>query len=145
MWSRPGKDWVERFTRIAGALRRLPAESFVLDGEAVLLRDDGRNDFLAMRGRMEDAVLMAFDLLEIDGVDLRGEPIEARRAVLAELVAEERRGLLFSRSLDDDGATVFRHACALGLEGIVSKRRGSKYRSGPTSDWRKCRCEGYVR
>lgn len=123
----------------------LAAESFVLDGEAAILREDGRTDFFAMRGRMDDAVLIAFDLLQLDGRDIRGEPIEVRRAKLAELMSEPQDGLRFSVAFDGDGATVFRHACALGLEGIVSKRRGSKYWSGPSRDWRKCRCEGYVR
>lgn len=145
LWSRNGIDWATRFARIAAAVAALPVQRCVLDGEAVLLRPDGRSDFLGLRGRMEAAELVAFDLLVLETRDLRGEPLEARQAALAELLAVPRDGLRLSRLFEDEGATVYRHACTLGLEGIVSKRRGSRYRGVASDNWRKCRCEGYSR
>ena len=82
-------------------------------------------------------VPLAFDLLELDGRDLRREPIEDRKAALARLAADAKPGLQLSVHLDRPGDVVFEHACKLGLEGIVSKRRGSRYESGRSSHWLK--------
>jgi hypothetical protein len=81
--------------------------------------------------------LYAFDLLELDGADLRHEPIETRKATLASLLRGSRLGLRLNKHLAADGETVFRHACKMGLEGIESKRLGSRYRSGRTRHWLK--------
>ena len=91
-------------------------------------------------GRVKhDAHLIAFDLLELDGQDLRGEPIEARKATLARLAGHAGAGLQLCEHTDQPGDVVFAHACKLGCEGIVSKRLGSKYRPGPNKcpDWLK--------
>jgi bifunctional non-homologous end joining protein LigD len=80
-------------------------------------------------------ILYAFDLLELDGVDLRRLPLEARRAGLARLLRNVKQGIHLSDHVEAEGPAVFRHACALGVEGIVSKRKGSPYRSGRTPDW----------
>ena len=79
--------------------------------------------------------LCAFDLLELDGVDLRPEPIEVRKRTLAGLLRREHRGITFNRHFEGDGAIIYKHACALGCEGIVSKRLGSSYRPGPADRW----------
>jgi bifunctional non-homologous end joining protein LigD len=85
-----------------------------------------------------DAVfLYAFDLLELDGIDWRDEPLEARKTVLAALLSRARAGLRFNAHLFEDGAIVFCHACKLGAEGIVSKRRDVFYRSGRSKSWLK--------
>jgi bifunctional non-homologous end joining protein LigD len=81
--------------------------------------------------------LYAFDLLELDGRDLRPAPLEERRAALAKLLRQVKSGVHLSDHVEADGPIVFRHACKLGLEGIVSKRKGSPYRSGRTPDWLK--------
>jgi bifunctional non-homologous end joining protein LigD len=82
--------------------------------------------------------LYAFDLLELDGRDLRREPLEVRKAMLASLLRGGRPGVRLNEHLEhDDGAVVFRHACVLGCEGIVSKRLASPYRSGRCKDWLK--------
>ena len=125
---------------IADAARGLPADDALIDGEAVVFHDDGRSDFHALltkRGSAE-ALFVAFDLLRLNGDDLRLRPIEARRSALLKLVAK-RRGdaILFSEALADDGAAVFAKACELGLEGIVSKRAGSCYKSGKSRNWLK--------
>ncbi len=81
--------------------------------------------------------LYAFDLIELNGDDLRGDPLEIRKATLANLLANTGHGIWFNDHIEDDGPTVFRHACKLGLEGIVSKRKDSPYRSGRSPDWLK--------
>jgi bifunctional non-homologous end joining protein LigD len=82
--------------------------------------------------------LFAFDLLELNGDDLRREPLEVRKATLASVLAKAGFGLRLNEHLEHhDGELVFRHACKLGLEGIVSKRLGSRYRSGRSPDWLK--------
>jgi bifunctional non-homologous end joining protein LigD len=80
-------------------------------------------------------VLCAFDLLELDGEDLRHTPIEERKGLLAKLLRHPHEGIAFNEHHTDDGAIIFRHACALGCEGIVSKRLGSPYRSGRVDCW----------
>ena len=82
--------------------------------------------------------LYAFDLLELNGTDLRREPIEVRKATLASILRKSRPGVRLNEHLEHpEGAVVFQHACKMGLEGIVSKRLGSRYRSGRSPDWLK--------
>ena len=149
LWSRAGRNWHGAFPRIVKAIADLPVTSLMLDGEAVMLREDGTSDFFALRASRahSDARLIAFDLLEVDGQDMRPSPLEERRDRLAGLLREEPSlSLLFSEAVEgDQGAALYRHACAMNLEGIISKRKGSLYRSGPTSLWRKIRCPGYTR
>ena len=81
--------------------------------------------------------LSAFDLLELDGKDLRREPLEVRKATLASVLRSCRGGLQYNQHLAHPGDIVFQHACKMGLEGIVSKRLGSRYVSGRSKDWLK--------
>ena len=120
-------------------MRALPVDNALIDGEAVVFRPDGHSDFAALRTRAggEQAALVAFDLLSLEGDDLRQRPLEERREALAQLVAESTASSSAQRSTTE-GAPVFDHACKLGLEGIVSKRVGSRYRSGPSRNWLKC-------
>jgi bifunctional non-homologous end joining protein LigD len=147
LWSRHTTDYAGSMTRIVAGLRKLRAKSFTIDGEAVVFRPDGRCDFFALRGNdgQADAVLAAFDLLELNGQDLHTVPIEDRRAMLAHLLRALPDGLIFSEAIIGHGPEVFQHACRLGVEGIVSKRVGSLYRSGRGLAWRKTLCEGYKR
>jgi ATP-dependent DNA ligase len=94
-------------------------------------------DALHRRHKATDALLYAFDLLELDGEDLRLRPLGERKARLAKLLARKPISIVFNEHTDEDGATVFRHACKLGFEGIVSKRLTAPYRSGPSRDWLK--------
>ncbi len=129
------------------AVLKLPCETIVLDGEAVCLREDGRPDFNAMRTRAacHEARLIAFDLLVMDVRDLRRKP-ERRRAPATLLGQHPQDALRFSPHVEaGDGEALFRHACAINLAGIVSKLRGSLYRSGPCRDWLNVKCEGYER
>ena len=137
--SRRGLDWGDRFGTIVEAVEALPVRSFTIDGEAIVCDGDGLADFHLLRYRRGDAVvhLCAFDLIELDGRDLRDEPIEARKAELALLLDGCRPGLVLNAVFHDPGPVVFVHACKLGCEGIVSKRRGSRYARGRSSNWLK--------
>jgi len=81
--------------------------------------------------------LYAFDLIELNGDDLRREPLDTRKATLASVLRRAASDLRFNEHIDADGPTVFAHACKMGLEGIVSKRKTSTYRSGRSPDWLK--------
>jgi bifunctional non-homologous end joining protein LigD len=138
--TRNGHDWSGRFPLIAQAASALRARSFLIDGEAVACDGDGMPSFDRLRYRHADGhvFLYAFDLIELNGNDLRREPLEVRKATLASVLAKADPGLRLNEHLEhDNGETVFRHACKLGFEGIVSKRLGSPYRSGRSRDWLK--------
>ena len=111
--------------------------SSLIDGEAVVCNESGLAVFDLIRGYRHDAAAAscAFDLLELDGEDLRRTPIEERKRILAKLLNHPREGIAFKKHCTGDGAIIFKHARALGCEGIVSKRLGSPYRSGRTDHW----------
>jgi len=137
--TRNGIDWSARFPLIFEAAGALQVRSFLLDGEAVACDGDGMPVFDRLRYRRQDGrvFLYAFDLLELNGQDLRREPIEIRKRQLATLLRAARVGLQLNEHISEPGDVVFRHACKMGLEGIVLKRLGSRYRSGRSSDWLK--------
>jgi bifunctional non-homologous end joining protein LigD len=137
--TRNGHDWSPRYPLIVEAVNRLKVRSCLIDGEAVICDDNGLAVFERLRKvrRSPQVFLCAFDLLELDGKDLRREPFEVRKATLASLLRPGLPGLQFNQHLTHPGDIVFRHACAMGLEGIVSKRLGSRYTSGRTRDWLK--------
>jgi bifunctional non-homologous end joining protein LigD len=136
-FTRRGYDWTERYPAIAGAAAKLRARSFTLDGEAVVCGTDGVAVFNALhrRRRASDAILVAFDLIELNGEDFRPRPLGKRKARLARLLARVTPGIELNEHTDANGAAVFRQACKMGLEGIVSKRAAAPYRSGPSRDW----------
>jgi bifunctional non-homologous end joining protein LigD len=127
--------------RIVDTLARLPAASVTLDGEGVACDPNGVTNFellTAALGRpaMREVFLYAFDLLELDGRDMRREPWSDRRLRLARLLRGAGHGVQLSDHIEgNDGETAFRHACAMGLEGIVAKRRDKPHRSGRSPDW----------
>jgi ATP-dependent DNA ligase len=137
--TRNGIDWTTRFPLIAEAAAALRVKYFLIDGEAVCCDGDGMPVFDRLRYRRDDrhVFLYAFDLLQLDSRDLRREPIEDRKAELARLLRRAKPGLQLNEHISEPGDIVFRHACKLGLEGIVSKRLGSPYRSGRSNDWLK--------
>jgi bifunctional non-homologous end joining protein LigD len=136
--TRNGIDWTDRFPLIATAAAALQVRSCLIDGEAIASGDVGLADFQLLRLRRASATFCAFDLLEIDGEDLRRQPIETRKAGLARLLRRPAIGLDLNEHIEDeDAARVFEHACRLGFEGIVSKRKGSRYQSGRSYDWLK--------
>jgi bifunctional non-homologous end joining protein LigD len=137
LFTRRGFDWTRRYPLIVDSARQLPVTRFLIDGEAVCC--GGR------RGRFRTSpqprqrfrrVLYGFDLLALDGTDIRHQRLEWRRAKLARLRARPK-GIHFSEDHNGDAAVMFDHACRMGLEGIVSKRRDAAYRSGRSKTWLK--------
>ena len=138
-------DWSDLYRPIVEAACKLRCRSAVIDGEVVVLDDAGRSDFYAvktaisLRGR--GLVFIAFDLMFLDGRDLRGVALEEHRAELRRLIPRSSKSRLqFSEEIVGEGLKVFASAEQLGLEGIVSKRIGSHYRSGRVDTWRKVKC-----
>jgi bifunctional non-homologous end joining protein LigD len=117
----------------------VPSAGIGIDGEAIACDGNGLADFELLRYRRRDdaATLVAFDLLELDGRDLRREPIETRKTELARLLARCWPELVLNAVFQEPGPIVFKYACALGCEGIVSKRRGSRYIAGRSDHWLK--------
>ena len=142
--TRGGYDWTARFPMIAAALLGLKVRSAVIDGEAVILDDQGRSSFAELQADLDRrgsdrAVLYAFDLLFLDGEDLRGKTLEERRDALRGIIPK-RSAILLSKEYEGAGADLFRTACEHDLEGIVSKRLDRPYRSGRSKDWQKTKC-----
>jgi len=137
--TRAGNDFSSRFPFIAMAVSKLPVRSCLIDGEAIVCDENGLAVFELIRRHDtgEHAVLSAFDLLEADGSDLRRKPIETRKALLAKLLKGSDLSLVLNEHYEEDGVIVFREACKLGCEGIVSKRLGSTYRRGRSPLWLK--------
>jgi len=139
LYSRSGNDLTYRFPLIVEALVKLRSRSCIIDGEAVACGEDGITSFDRIRYRRHDAsvFLYGFDLIELDGEDMRRDPLSVRKATLASLLAHAASGLRLNEHIQADGPDVFHHACMMGLEGIVSKRKDSRYRSGRSPDWLK--------
>ena len=135
--TRAGNDFSSRFPFIAIAVGKLPVRSCLIDGEAIVCDKDGLAVFDLIRGHgsKASAVHCAFDLLELDGKDLRRRPIENRKALLAKLLDGSHSSIALNEHFEEDGRLVFDAACQLGCEGIVSKRLGSPYRSGRSKHW----------
>jgi bifunctional non-homologous end joining protein LigD len=135
-----GNNWSDRFPLVIEAVNHLQVRSCLIDGEVVCCDEKGLTSFQLLRHRRNEsqAFLYAFDLLELDGQDLRREPLEVRKATLASILHKTRHGVRLNEHLEHpDGLAVFQHACKMGLEGVVSKRLGSTYRSGRSPDWLK--------
>src|SRR6266700_3691011 len=139
LYSRPGNDLTRRFPLIVETLARLRSRSCIIDGEAVACDDNGVASFDLIRHQRanESIFLYAFDLIELNGDDLQRDPLEVRKATLASVLTKAGPGIRFNEHIEGDGPTVFAHACKHGLEGIVSKRKDSAYRSGCSPDWLK--------
>src|SRR5260370_28511773 len=115
---------------IVEALARLRSRSCIIDGEAVACDENGVASFdLVRHHRANDSVfLYAFDLIELNGDDIRRDPLEVRKATLASILAKASPGIRFNEHIEGDGPTVFAHACKMGLQRIGSKRKDSTYR-----------------
>ncbi len=145
--SRSGKDWTDNFPEICAAALLLGVRDALIDGEVAIQLSDGRSSFHALQTALggssrEGLVYFVFDLLHLNGEDISGRPLEQRKSVLLGLVAGLPRSsrIRYAEHIEGNGADVLRQACRLGLEGIVSKRRGSPYRSGRNDDWLKIKC-----
>jgi len=142
VFTRRGHDWTNRFKKIADDVWHINAGSAIIDGEVIVPTENGISDFAVLqtelRGKSNKLVLYAFDLLYLNGVDLRKVPLFERKGALQSIIADTN--VLFSESFETDGATMLKQACKMGLEGIVSKVRDSRYGSGRGNDWVKVTC-----
>jgi len=145
--TRRGLDWTDKFPTIAQAIALLPAQAALIDGELVAEGSNGISSFSLLQedlknGRHDRIVFYAFDLLHLDGRDLQPLPLTARKEALARLLAKARKAapLHLSESLTEPGSALFRQACKMGLEGIVSKLADAAYHSGRGGDWIKSKC-----
>ncbi|MGY3440189.1 MULTISPECIES: non-homologous end-joining DNA ligase [unclassified Bradyrhizobium] len=143
VYTRRGNDWTKRFKKIADDAWHISAASAIIDGEIVVPSPNGTTDFSVLqnelRGHSTRIVLIAFDLLYLNGRDLRKLPLKVRKAVLKKLIAGTE--VQFSESFEVDGREMFAHACKLGYEGVVSKVADSVYPTGTRSrDWVKKTC-----
>ena len=144
--TRNRQDWTHRFAPIAEAVAVLPARSALLDGELVVEDERGVANFSLLQtdlkeGRSDRFVYWAFDLLHLDGRDLSGEPLVARKAALQRLLSGTRTGRIrCAEEFATDATALFNKACALGLEGVVSKRRDAPYRFGRSENFIKAKC-----
>lgn len=139
VYTRRGADWTERYPRVVAAVRRLKVRSVLLDGEGIVYDHKGMPSFDLIHSRDYDAEvsLAAFDLLELDGVDLRKQKLLDRKARLAKLLSNVKDGIEFNGHLEGEGHRIYKHACKLGCEGIVAKRKDLPYESGRSKRWLK--------
>jgi len=148
--TREAKDWTERFKALAGAAKELPARQAFLDGEVVALDAKGLNDFQLLQNSLKgnissNLVYYVFDLLHLDGRDLTTTPLVERKELLRSILPSNRGpksapSLRYSDHWIGKGEALFDKACAMGLEGIISKRKNEPYRSGRSKDWLKIKC-----
>ncbi|TFV36949.1 non-homologous end-joining DNA ligase [Bradyrhizobium niftali] len=142
VFTRRGHDWTNRFKKVAEDAWHIKAGSAIVDGEIVVPAADGTTDFSVLqnelKGKSTSIVLVAFDLLYLNGRDLRKLPLVARKAELKKIIAGTN--VQFSESFEIEGRSMFKHACKLGLEGVVSKVRDSAYASGRGNNWVKKTC-----
>jgi bifunctional non-homologous end joining protein LigD len=142
VFTRRGNDWTNRFRKIAADAWHINAGSAIIDGEVVVPSADGTTDFSVLqnelKGRSTKIVMVAFDLLYLNGYDLRRLPLFERKALLKKLI--DGTDVQFSESFEVDGPEMYKHACKTVLEGVVSKVRDSRYASGRGNDWVKKTC-----
>jgi bifunctional non-homologous end joining protein LigD len=142
VFTRRGNDWTRRFRKIAHDAFLISTSSAIIDGEVVVPAADGTTDFSVLqnelKGKSDKIAMVAFDLVYFNGYDLRKLPLVERKTLLKKLIA--KTAVQFSESFEVDGPEMFKHACGVGLEGVVSKVRDSRYSSGRGNDWVKKTC-----
>lgn len=142
--SRTGKDWTDAFRSVAEALGRLPVKTAWLDGEVVVLDDNGRTSFQALQNAIDTRsgrlTYFAFDVLYLEGVDLRGVVLEARKAVLEKLLEGVPGSIRYSAHFEVPGADFLANVTTLGLEGMISKRADLPMQAGRSHAWTKVKC-----
>jgi len=137
-------DWTEKFASLVEPLASLPCRAALLDGEIAVADAEGHTDFGALQGALSEGSggfgYYIFDLLHLDGEDLRARPLIERKENLKSLLEGIRAPLLYSSHIESDGGTIFARACDLKLEGIISKNKNDRYCSGRTQSWLKIKC-----
>ncbi|MFK4498959.1 bifunctional non-homologous end joining protein LigD [Bradyrhizobium japonicum] len=143
IFTRRGHDWTRRFKKVADDAWHIKASSAIIDGEVVVPAADGSTDFSVLQNELKGTstkiVLVAFDLLYLNGRDLRKVRLFQRKAALKKIITGS--DVQFSESFEIDGREMFTHACKVGLEGVVSKVRDSVYASGRGNNWVKKTCD----
>ncbi len=144
LYTRNENDWTSKFETIKKAIEALPLHRAILDGEVVALGPHGKSDFQKLqniRRTTAKVYFYVFDLLYLDSVDLREAPLHSRKSLLGEILESTgEKHLRFSRHSIGSGPEVYRNACGIGLEGIISKHKDSPYVSSRTQTWQKSKC-----
>jgi bifunctional non-homologous end joining protein LigD len=145
VFTRNGYDWSDRYPSIVRAAANLRCQSAIIDGEAIVQDGNGASDFEALqcdiRWRPDSIILYAFDLMHLNGKDLRQQTLSVRRSILKALLgSDEESRIQFSDEFDGDGEALFQACAQQGLEGIVSKHALAPYRSGRSKTWLKTKC-----
>lgn len=148
MITRNGKDWTDKFQGVAAALSPFPADEAIVDGELVAINDEGHSDFQALQNSLKgkgeaDLVYYVFDLPFIDGYDLTRTPLKDRKSVLKtclEEMASDDDRIRYSDHIEGDAETVYRRACDMSLEGVISKKADAGYTQKRSRNWLKSKC-----
>ncbi|HEY9137668.1 MAG TPA: DNA ligase D [Terriglobus sp.] len=145
LFTRSGLDWTHRMKSIANAVKALPAQDAILDGEVVVLDDKGISSFARLQASFEQSeshplTFYVFDLLHLNGHNTRELPLKERKRLLGNILQNEIDGVRLCEDISGDGATIFRSACELHAEGIISKKADSAYHSGRSALWLKSKC-----
>ena len=147
LFTRSGLEWTHRMPLIARELGRLKVESAILDGEVVVLAANGQSSFAKLQAAFEEGAshpltYFVFDLLHLNGHNLRQEPLAERKQILAQMLDSlaEHEVIRYGQHIETEGAPIFDEACRMGAEGIVSKRSDSVYISGRSKSWIKIKC-----
>jgi bifunctional non-homologous end joining protein LigD len=146
LWTRRGLEWTKKFGKaVPEALQKLPVHTALIDGEMVVANESGVAEFSLLQadlsdGRVDRFVYYAFDCLYLDGRDLRETPLLRRKKLLEKLIGTDGGAIRYSSHFEEDGKLVLQRACALGLEGIISKASQSVYVSGRGKSWVKAKC-----
>ncbi|WP_446745461.1 DNA ligase D [Silvibacterium acidisoli] len=145
LFTRTGLDWTHRMKTIAEEVAALPVNKALFDGEVVVLAENGTTSFADLQAAFQEGVkkpltYFLFDLLHLNGHNLRGLPLVERKALLADVLKDAGEYLHYSEHLESSGETMLQHACELHAEGIISKKADGQYVSGRTSNWQKLKC-----
>jgi bifunctional non-homologous end joining protein LigD len=148
LYTRSGLDWTHRMPSVAREVGKLSVEGAILDGEVVVLSADGQSSFADLQAAFEEGAkhpltYFVFDLLHLNGHNLRQQPLTERKAVLSQMLDSltDQPAVRYAQHLESEGDPIFREACRLGAEGIVSKRSDSAYVSGRSKSWLKIKCD----
>ena len=147
LYTRSGLDWTHRMPSVARELGKLSVESAILDGEVVVLSESGQSSFALLQAAFEEGAshpltYFVFDLLHLNGHNLRQQPLTERKQILAQMLDSlpEHEIVRYGQHIETEGAPILKEACRLGAEGIVSKRSDGAYISGRSKSWIKIKC-----
>ncbi len=146
MLTRSGLDWTYRVQAVADEIAKLPVNNVTLDGEVVVLAEDGTTNFADLQASFQEGAknpltYFCFDLLHLEGHNTRNLPLRERKTLLEKIMPTEENGMVrYSEHIEGGGTALFHQACELHAEGIISKRADAAYRAGRTTDWLKSKC-----